>query len=115
MTDKDLKERIKHLKEWLKKVKPKDHKNRGWEDSRWIMLETIKELERRSSFMDFIHMKWAEEKLEKHVKEKSSLPIKRNKNGKVIPVKFTEEETNMLIKLTVEQFRNNPVQKSWRK
>lgn len=56
-----------------------------------------------------------ENKFEKHVKEKSSLPIKRDKNGKVIPVKFTEEETNMLIKLTVEQFRNNPVQKSWRK
>tara|TARA_R110000744_G_scaffold72525_1_gene145513 strand:+ start:121 stop:528 length:408 start_codon:yes stop_codon:yes gene_type:complete len=115
MTDKDLNERIKHLTEWLKKVKPKDHKNRGWEDSRWIMLETIKELERRSNYMDFIQMKWTQEQFEKHVEEKALVTIKRDKNGKVIPIKFTEEETDTLIKLTVEQFRSNPVQKSWRK
>jgi len=115
MTDKDLNERIKHLTEWLKKVKPKDHQNRGWEDSRWIMLETIKELERKSNYMDFIQMKWTQEQFEKHVEEKALVTTKRDKNGKVIPIKFTEEETDTLIKLTVKQFRSNPVQKSWRK
>ena len=60
MTDKQLEQGVKDLKEWLKKVKPKDYKNRGWEDSRWIMTQTILELEYRSKFMDDIMLKFKE-------------------------------------------------------
>ena len=115
MTDTDLQERLEHLKKWVKKVKPKDHYVRGWEDARSLIMETIKELESRSKFMDFLQMKWAKEHFENHVREKALRPPKRDENGKIIPVQFSEEEMDVLIKITNEQFINNPVSPSWRK
>ena len=65
MTDKLLYQGIEDLKKWLSKVKPKDYKNRGWEDSRWIMMQTILELEYRAKFMDDKIIKYRLEELMK--------------------------------------------------
>tara|TARA_R110000751_G_scaffold52103_3_gene113804 strand:- start:386 stop:574 length:189 start_codon:yes stop_codon:yes gene_type:complete len=52
MNDKTLTDAIKDLRKFLKKVKPKYHYARGWEDMRWMMLQTLDELEYRSKYMD---------------------------------------------------------------
>tara|TARA_R100000781_G_scaffold68422_1_gene43054 strand:- start:368 stop:580 length:213 start_codon:yes stop_codon:yes gene_type:complete len=62
MKDKFLSEAVKDLRKFLNKVKPKDHYCRGWEDSRYIMLKTLDELEYRSKFMDDKMIRFHEEK-----------------------------------------------------
>ena len=80
MNDAEIKAGISDLRKFLKKVKPKYHFARGWEDMRWMMLDTLNELEYRSKYMDDKMIRFKESKKEQRkINDNTQQP---NNNGK---------------------------------
>ncbi len=44
--EEDILKNLRHLKRFIRKVKPQDHYARGWEDSRVILLDTVEVIEK---------------------------------------------------------------------
>jgi len=44
--EEDILKNLRHLKRFIRRVKPQDHYARGWEDSRVILLDTVEVIEK---------------------------------------------------------------------